>query len=265
MLQSERIVIFDLDGTIYQNTVFHTDYIHTLVTGTEFAHWERDLIGLADDIFAGGKLHMNRFYRMGTLRAHSCAELAAGLEQQLCQWLTYEQALERKDVLYLGDAWAVMDLLGTALGCLDKKRSDEIYHRIRHHMEQAGMHGNSRLRQAIIDLQKRCRVILVSNSYQETVDEFLRQLGFSGVFQTVCYSARKPSGMIESLGNTDPALLQKPQNLISIGDHAFNDLMPIAALGGETVWMNPYSGIDPPPCDRSFSTLDELACYLDTL
>ena len=134
MLQSERIVIFDLDGTIYQNTAFHTDYIHTLVADTEFAHWEQDLIGLADEIFAGGKLHMNHFYRMGTLRAHSCAELAAGLEQRLCHRLTYEQALEKKDILYLGDAWAVLDLLGTALGCLDKKRSDEIYHRIRHHM-----------------------------------------------------------------------------------------------------------------------------------
>lgn len=27
-------VVFDLDGTIYQNTVFHHDYLHFLVEGT---------------------------------------------------------------------------------------------------------------------------------------------------------------------------------------------------------------------------------------
>lgn len=29
-----RIVIFDLDGTIYQNSVFHRGYLRTLVAGT---------------------------------------------------------------------------------------------------------------------------------------------------------------------------------------------------------------------------------------
>jgi len=265
MLESERSVIFDLDGTIYQNTVFHTDYIHALVANTPFTDWEQDLISLADDVFAGRLLHMNRFYRPGALHAHSCAELIDGLAGQLCPPISYEEAMGKDDLLYLGDAWSVMDLLGLGLGCLDKKRSDELYRQIRRQMEQKGMQGSPRLRQAIIDLQKRTRAVLVSNSYRQTVDEFLRQLGFSGIFQTVCCSARKPYGMIESLRKTDPNLLQDPQNLISIGDHAFNDLMPIAALGGETVWMNPYSGIDPPVCDRSFSTLAELADYLDTI
>ena len=35
-----RIVIFDLDGTIYQNSVFHRGYLRTLVAGT-WAGWQR--------------------------------------------------------------------------------------------------------------------------------------------------------------------------------------------------------------------------------
>lgn len=37
-----------------------------------------------------------------------------------------------------------------------------------------------------------------------------------------------------------------PEALISIGDHAFNDLMPISAIGGQTLWIDPYPGIHEP-------------------
>lgn len=38
-----RIVIFDLDGTIYQNSVFHRGYLRTLVAGTWAEPLEADL------------------------------------------------------------------------------------------------------------------------------------------------------------------------------------------------------------------------------
>lgn len=265
MSQSTKTVIFDLDGTIYQNTTFHRDYIHAMVADTPYTHWEQELIALADDIFAGKKLRMNHFYKLNTLDVNTPAELAERLEQQLCPALSYQQALTDNGVIYLGDAWAVLSLLGHAMGCLDEDRSNAIYRQTRQCMERAGMHGNPALRKAIIALHRRCRVILISNSYEQTVQEFLRQLDYSDVFSTICYSAHKPYGMIENLQHVDPLLLQHPQDLISIGDHAFNDLMPIASIGGKTVWMNPYPDIAAPACDLTLSTLDELALYLDTL
>lgn len=48
-----RIVIFDLDGTIYQNSVFHRGYLRTLVAGTWAEPLEADLVRLAEAIFAG--------------------------------------------------------------------------------------------------------------------------------------------------------------------------------------------------------------------
>ena len=44
-----RIVIFDLDGTIYQNSVFHRGYLRTLVAGTWAEPLEADLVRLADE------------------------------------------------------------------------------------------------------------------------------------------------------------------------------------------------------------------------
>ena len=95
--------------------------------------------------------------------------------------------------------------------------------------------------------------------------EFLRQLGFAGAFREICSSANKPYGMIASLQALDPALLARPEALISIGDHAFNDLMPISAIGGQTLWIDPYPGIHEPEYTWCVHTLAELAAFLDTI
>ena len=73
------------------------------------------------------------------------------------------------------------------------------------------MHGDRGLYEAIMRLEQRCRVVLLSNSYEETVREFLRQLGFAGAFREICSSANKPYGMIASLQALDPALLARPE------------------------------------------------------
>lgn len=127
------------------------------------------------------------------------------------------------------------------------------------------MHGDRGLYEAIMRLEQRCRVVLLSNSYEETVREFLRQLGFAGAFREICSSANKPYGMIASLQALDPALLARPEALISIGDHAFNDLMPISAIGGQTLWIDPYPDIHEPEYTWCVHTLAELAAFLDTI
>lgn len=75
--------------------------------------------------------------------------------------MTYAEALKADDVVYLGDAWAVLAYLGDALGCLDGDRANEVYRLTRLQMEQAGMHGDCGLYEAIMRLEQRCRVVLL--------------------------------------------------------------------------------------------------------
>ena len=78
-----RIVIFDLDGTIYQNSVFHRGYLRTLVAGTWAEPLEADLVRLAEAIFAGRELDMNRFYRRGRAEAATVPELVQALRKRV--------------------------------------------------------------------------------------------------------------------------------------------------------------------------------------
>ncbi len=265
MDQNVKTVIFDLDGTIYQNVSFHRTYLHFLLEGTPWAKWEEEFVEFVDDVFAGKNLVMNRFYQIVPVQVTTPQDFFAVLEQCICPTVSYEQALTRSDLVYLGDAWAVVTFVGEMLGLLGDQRSDSIYRRVRSHMEQQGMQGNLRLKDAIRELASQCNVVLMSNSYEATAQEFLRQLGYEGIFPCLCSSANKPVDMIAQLERIDPQILAEPATVLSIGDHAYNDLMPIQQKGGRTVWINPFQNIARPKRDVELASLDELAGYLENI
>ncbi len=265
MDQNVRTIIFDLDGTIYQNVSFHRTYLHFLLEGTPWAKWETSFVEFVDDVFAGKKLVMNRFFQIEQVQVATPHEVFVALEQSICPSVRYEEALTRPDLIYLGDAWAVVTFLGEKLGLLEDQRGDVIYRRVRSHMEQEGMVGNHRLKEAIYNLSQHCKVILMSNSYEATAKEFLRQLGYEDVFPNLCSSANKPFDMVPKLEELDPQVFAEPETVLSIGDHAYNDLMPIKQKGGRTVWINPFQDIERPECDVELASLDELAGFLDRL
>lgn len=265
MEQNFKTVIFDLDGTIYQNTTFHTDYIHYLVEDTALKAWTTPLIQFCEGVFTGENLVMNEFYSTKAIKAESPEQYFAALEENILEAISYEQALVQDDLLFLGDAWAVLTLIGETLDLFGNGRQDLIYRKTREKMEQRGMEGNVKLKKAIVELTTRCNVILLSNSYEQTAREFLRQLGFARVFPVLGSSANKPFEMISKLEELDANIFSEPQAVLSIGDHAFNDLMPIERKGGSTVWINPFKNIAKAKCDLELACLDELAEFLHTL
>ena len=264
-MEKKQTVVFDLDGTVYQNTVFHRDYIHFMVQGTLFSEWEKALVAFAEQVYAGRRMHMNRFYAVQTLAPSTPEQFFEQLEHCLCPPLSFRSALREQGLMYLGDAWAVVTFMGKALGVLEGARGDEVFFQTRRKMERDGIVGYPQLTQAIRALGQRCNVVLLSNSYQSTVEEFLRQIGMEETFPIVCYSSNKPFEMIQNLKAVAPYAVEHPQTLISIGDNAFNDLMPVEELGGRTVWINPYPNIERPRCDVELRTLQDLCQYLACL
>ena len=70
-------VVFDLDGTIYQNTVFHHDYLHFLVEGTCYECWQQKLVEFTEQVYAGKRLHMNSFYTLKRLNCQTPKRFSA--------------------------------------------------------------------------------------------------------------------------------------------------------------------------------------------
>ena len=61
-------------------------------------------------------------------------------------------------------------------------------------MEESGLCGSKRLRDAMKRANACCETILLSNSDAETAQKLLKQLGYDGLFQREGFSVEKPYG-----------------------------------------------------------------------
>lgn len=260
-----KVIVFDLDGTIYQNITFHKDYIHYLVEGTDKEAWEENLLEFVDDVFCGKRLKMNMFYHAIEIEAADPDHHFSMLEEAIAADMSCDDMPAKDEYIYLGDAWAVLTLLGYSLGLNKGDRCEEIYKRTRQSMEIQGLHGNERLRNAIVKAGMRYEIVLLSNSYFSTAMEFLRQIGFDQIFGKMEFSVEKPHGLVNVLKKLCPLALDHPETVLTIGDHAYNDLEILRRIGCCTLWINPFTGIHEPSYDFCVKTLDELADYLDAL
>lgn len=265
MEEKIKVIVFDLDGTIYQDFSFYKSYIRFMVEGTDKETWEPRLAEYVEDVLCGKRLNMNSFYRCAAVRAGDPEEYFSLAERAILPDAAAGEAIDSNETIYLGDAWAVLTFIGYSLGVFGEERCQETYRRTRRVMEESGLCGSKRLRDAMKRVNSCCETILLSNSNAETAQKLLGKLGYRGIFSRESFSVEKPYGLVDAVENCLPGALEHPRTVLAIGDHAYNDLEPLRRLGCRTLWMNPYIGIREPACDICLKTLDELADYLNGL
>ncbi len=64
---------------------------------------------------------MNRFYRRGRAEAATVPELVQALRKRVLPGMTYAEALQADDVVYLGDACGRSGLPGRCAGCSGRR------------------------------------------------------------------------------------------------------------------------------------------------
>ncbi|MEA5049324.1 MAG: HAD family hydrolase [Eubacteriales bacterium] len=265
MEEKTKVIVFDLDGTIYQDSTFYKPYIRFMVEGTDKENWEPRLVTYVDDVLCGKRLNMNSFYRCAAIPANDPDQFADMAERAILPDAAARERTDPNETIYLGDAWAVLTFIGYSIGVFGAERCQKTYRKTRRVMEESGLCGSERLRDALIRVNNCCETILLSNSDAETAQKLLEKLGYCGIFTRESFSVEKPYGLVDAVEKCLPGALENPRTVLAVGDHAYNDLEPLRRLGCRTLWMNPYSGIGEPAYDYSLKTLDELADYLDGL
>ena len=236
-----KTLIFDLDGTLYHDGLFYLDYLHFLLEGSV---WEGSYFTLCDyvqEILEGKRLKLNSAYYCRQLQASTVEELFSQLENLYVKDPTREQLADTRQIIYLGDMWYILRLIGEALGLLDGERSNEVYLKTRDRMVKRGLHIAPRLRKVIMELAQQRRVVLLTNSPYDTAIQFLHTLQCENLFPYTITQAGKPVGMEKALRETLGAdFLDAPESVLSIGDHMLNDLIPLQNYGCKTLWVNNF-------------------------
>ncbi|MEC0242461.1 HAD family hydrolase [Paenibacillus dokdonensis] len=258
-----KVIIFDMDGTLYQDDTFLERYIRYLLEGTEHEANTESEVKTGNAILTGE--HPFGFGHFYHSRDHM---ILSRLEDGSIKGYTWEgEAIEElgkrydsipaPDLVHLGDPWGIAAVISQHYNLPDDKLH-HAFNRVRREMlcapHQLATHRG--LFQAIdeLDLSKR---VLMTNTHLGSGIEFLNYMQIHHLFEEVLCGAEKPAGMENYLSS----LLKEgygAHEILSIGDNPWNDLYPVKRMGGRTCFISPYVSHDTENWDIRLTTLDEL-------
>ncbi|SFE08063.1 FMN phosphatase YigB, HAD superfamily [Paenibacillus catalpae] len=265
-LSEIRVVIFDMDGTLYQEDTFLERYIRYMLEGTEHERESNAAVKAGRAILTGEHpfqfghfyhkadrlallRHQDSFIQGYTWDGECIGELASGYGPLTRQ---------AEQLIPIGDPWGIASVIGHKYRLAEEKMA-AAFVRVREEMirEPYRFSFNRDLFRAIEEL-KGCKRVLMTNTYLESGNAFLDYMGIRDLFEEVYCGAQKPHGIrsyFESL------LKQgwEAQEILSIGDNPWNDLHPVKGLGGRTCFISPYPSSDSESWDLRLTTVDELA------
>lgn len=257
-----KALIFDMDGTLYQDYTFMGRYIAKMMEGRFSEEEIEETIERAYDILEGkgpvklGYLYDPErlvFYRQEELRPVSCSDW----EGTALEW----EADAEQVLAYLGDPWGVAQLMAYRHG-IPAETVRNAFEEVRKEMltEAYLIVKHAGLFDAIATLRGK-RLILMTNSPLPTGQEFVDFLGAEDVFEEIYYDGKKPDGIT---GLTDKLMKEgfAPHEILSIGDHPWNDLHPVCRIGGHTCLISGHQHDDATPWSASVASVEELAAFL---
>ena len=259
-----RVILFDMDGTLYQDHTFHRDYLRYLLAGTQYEGFTSQAIRLADEIMDHGVVPMDRFYRVQPIsQVENWQQLAEHLRGCMIGEMPFEACY--RDGLgglqFLADPWEVATMIAASLGTL-AQNGEDAFLRVRKEMEDHALAPDPELRELLEALKERYITVLLSNSPEQSAANFIDRLGFTGAFSFVLYDACKPYRLFENL-HRHPGLEDMPdQAVLSVGDHAFNEIVNVHLAGGKTIWMDPYGAKASIPCTFRVKDIPQLMALM---
>ncbi|MFP4112946.1 MAG: HAD family hydrolase [Spirochaetota bacterium] len=269
-LSDVRFLILDLDGTVYQDLEFHRE-LCLLALGKRWDCRTIDLtVSMIEQILAGHpKLRMPDFVRLRHLEriipptppgrdAARCSRADPSVLFLRAQVLRTDPLppidASAEDLVSLADAWSVTFAVLRLFDLTDVDRR-RVFYAVRSMMLER-LEPHEELNRAL--RSSRLYKILQTNSPEDTGTEFVSALLEPASFHEIWCDAGKPRGLRELLKRLIGGGV-RPNEILTVGDHPWNDLKPAHDLGCRTVLISPYPGMPDGVWDLRLRTLDELA------
>lgn len=265
-------ILFDLDGTLYEDKEYLAPYISLLLKNTKFESMSEEIIALAERIVSGKceEIPMNCFYQIKESRTCSIDVMMSVMKESRMSSYPFEQIYtdKKSPYIFLGDGWDVINLIETCLGVKDL-HGEELFMKVRKMQYDKLADENYRKNQRLIDVLEKLKMyfvtILVSNSPEELAKPYIQKLGFSEAFSCMLFNGKKPYALYERLTSVIPEIETHTESILSIGDHAFNEIVPIMLHKGQTAWISPCADVKNVPYTVRLDSVTEIEQFLENL
>ena len=261
-LKDINVLIFDMDGTLYQDYTFMGRYIKKMMEDGFPEAEIQETVALAYDILEGKKqIKMGLLYDREQLVFYSHQNLEPSVSYSWDGKETEMVYSEEKLLSYIGDPWGIVELMAIKkkIGAETVKRA---FNDVRREMltEAYCISKHTDLLEEIKKFSGK-RAILMTNSPMPTGQDFVDFLGLDEIFDEIYIDGKKPNG-IQNLMNELFAEGHQPHEILSIGDHPWNDLYPVHKAGGHTCLISQYEHQDTTKWSVLVETVDELATLI---
>jgi len=246
--QESKVVVFDLDGTLYEDTE-HFDYYADCLAQELDRNLRKGFWNDLKKSRAGQHpLKIGRVYDVEKdliLQITIEGQVLKGWDwsgKKLPRELIYELYPDKISCnmdsrIYLGDGWWPPAAIAYHYGlesteCCYLKTKEWINNNDDFLQPLPG------LRRALENLQREKTLILATNSDLQDTESILSNLNLEGVFQEIYTSCNKPEKSFELFKNIMKKYDCSAEQLISIGDNYLNEISPVIQLGGEAVLID---------------------------
>jgi len=257
-----KVIIFDMDGTLYQDYTFLGRYIKYLLEDS-LTQQEIDVKIEESYLILEGKhpVRLGYYISKDSFVVHAHENF---LPVKSYYWNGIEkpnQNVVMDKLFFIGDPWGIANIYAEQYGVNAEVRSSA-FEKVRNEMIQkpTEIYRHSPLFDQIANLEVE-KKILMTNTPGITGPAFVKHLQMDELFDEYVYDAKKPLGMEmavkELIGNG-----YEPNEILSIGDNPYNDLFPVKKLGGKTCLISQYEHHGTNEWDFSVKTIEELAHLL---
>ncbi|MGH2409195.1 MAG: HAD family hydrolase [Chloroflexota bacterium] len=259
MGHSFSTILFDLDGTLYEEERIYDRYAEEL---TRLMPESRRRAFLADwtAVKSGqSEFRVGRGYDVerGHLFTHSSGRITGYLDQEGASPAAESLAEgEPGDIRFgtarmnIGDFWGILAALAAHHGLQHPERQTA-FAATRAHMSsnQGKLAADEGLRELLRSLRKGGkRLIAMSNSPADTVRDTFAQLGIQDCFSQIMADSDKPAGLIAFLASA-----ANVGQILSMGDNFVNDIEPALNAGAQALYIDRH---------RTALGSDREGCYL---
>lgn len=250
-LENIKLIVFDLDGTLYEDT-HHFDYYaeqikkklpldkqeaflkdyhavlddkHTLKIGRVY-DIEKDLILVQLD----GKVR--EAYKWDGIRLSSTE-----VQELYPELITFD----RETMCNVGDLWWVPNSIGRHYG-LTGEQAQNSFIETREFMmtDEFVMNPVPLFKETLESIRDHVKLVLLTNSPQPDSEQIINKLGLSEVFHQTIFEGRKPSLTKERFTEIKNAFNVEFTAILSIGDNYINEILPAKKLGCRTLFIDPH-------------------------
>ncbi|RIV24709.1 HAD family hydrolase [Alicyclobacillaceae bacterium I2511] len=234
-LQDCNLYIFDLDGTVYEETGQFDVYRDELAKRVSPDKTQKFLADLNQAFTGQHSLKLGSSYHLesGLIRQGQTVVDWAGqtvVENPTSNWI------------HVGDPWVIYRVAARHYG-LSQEQVQAAFAATRTHMQSDDfpMQGLPGLLEAITALkQQGCHFVLMTNSPEPDSRDILSKLGLADAFDKAIFLAHKEFQARQHLAELRDLFNLPNHQMVSIGDNFRNEILPALAMGMKAIYIDRY-------------------------